>query len=231
MLSDFESKPETDELSPPCDISVVLQGSQRHNSGALYYGDNDTADKNGNSSSAPKVSFDASLYSSTYQDDAPVQQRATQTYLYFYVGSYAETAIEQTAGLNAELFNDKADVSALNNKANTDLSNVLASIDYVIDSKSPTQADPTWYRKYKSGWVEQGGKSSGIPGSGSLTIYFSVEMADTNYSVYGGVVPTSTSAGDARLFANNLSTTSMDIDWTNGNYTDSTWWEVKGQGA
>ena len=59
--------------------------------------------------------FDASRSSSTYQDNAPVQERATQMYLYFYVGEYAREAIEQTAGLNAELFNGKADTSYVNN--------------------------------------------------------------------------------------------------------------------
>lgn len=39
-------------------------------------------------------------------------------YLYFYVGNFTQEAIEQTAGLNAELFNGKADV---------DLSNINAS--------------------------------------------------------------------------------------------------------
>lgn len=53
--------------------------------------------------------FNASRSSSTYQDNAPVQERATQMYLYFYVGDYSQTAIEQTAGLNTELFNNKAD--------------------------------------------------------------------------------------------------------------------------
>ena len=41
--------------------------------------------------------FDASLSSSTYQNGAPVQERATQMYLYFYVGEFTQTAIEQTA--------------------------------------------------------------------------------------------------------------------------------------
>lgn len=45
----------------------------------------------------------------TYQDNAPVQERSTQMYLYFYVGNYTQSAIEETAGLNAELFNNKAD--------------------------------------------------------------------------------------------------------------------------
>lgn len=59
-------------------------------------------------------SFDASRSSSTYQNNAPVQERATQMYLYFYVGDYTQTAIEQSAGLNAELFNNKLDLNASN---------------------------------------------------------------------------------------------------------------------
>ncbi len=64
-----------------------------------------------NNNSGSYNTFDASLSSSTYQDNAPVQQRATQMYLYFYVGEYTQTAVEQTAGLNAELFNGKVDLN------------------------------------------------------------------------------------------------------------------------
>ena len=56
----------------------------------------------------------ASLTSSTYQDGAPVQERATQMYLYFYVGNFTESAEAQTAGLNSELFNNKLDLNANN---------------------------------------------------------------------------------------------------------------------
>lgn len=47
---------------------------------------------------------------SSYKDSAPVQERATQMYLYFYVGQFSQSAIEQTAGLNASLFNEKVDL-------------------------------------------------------------------------------------------------------------------------
>jgi hypothetical protein len=40
------------------------------------------------------ITFDASRSSSTYQNNAHVQERATQMYLYFYVG---EGSIEETA--------------------------------------------------------------------------------------------------------------------------------------
>jgi hypothetical protein len=61
-----------------------------------------------------RFNFNASRSSSTYQDGAPVQERGTQMYLYFYVGDYSQTAIEQTAGLNSELFNNKVDLDASN---------------------------------------------------------------------------------------------------------------------
>ena len=53
--------------------------------------------------------------------------------------------------------------------------------DYVIESQAPTADNNyTWYRKYKSGWIEQGGCVS----SGAQTaVTFPKEMADTNYFV------------------------------------------------
>ncbi len=51
-------------------------------------------------------------------------------------------------------------------------------IDYVVASQSPTaENNYTWYRKYKSGWVEQGGYSD------SQTVNLPIEMADTNYHI------------------------------------------------
>lgn len=63
----------------------------------------------GTGASRGYLSFNAHRSNSIYQDNAPVQERATQMYLYFYVGDYTQSAVEQTAGLNAELFNGKAD--------------------------------------------------------------------------------------------------------------------------
>lgn len=40
-------------------------------------------------------------------------------YLYFYVGQYSQSATEQTAGINSELFNSKADVDLSNINAST----------------------------------------------------------------------------------------------------------------
>ena len=56
--------------------------------------------------------FDASRSSTVYGNSTTVQPPATQMYLYFYVGNYTQTAIENTAGLDAELFNNKVDLSS-----------------------------------------------------------------------------------------------------------------------
>jgi len=103
----------------------------------------------------------------------PVEDTDQYKYLYFYVGEFTQTAIENTAGLNAELFNDKADLDF----ANTNM------IDYVVESQEPNAGNGyTWYRKYKSGWVEQGGQiSSTTASSASKTVNLPITMTDTNY--------------------------------------------------
>lgn len=54
----------------------------------------------------------------------------------------------------------------------------IATADYVVESQAPTaENNYTWYRKYKSGWVEQGGFST------SQTITLPVEMADSHYTI------------------------------------------------
>lgn len=68
-------------------------------------------------------------------------------------------------------------------KADTDLSNVSAGIDFVVESQLPTSANNyTWYRKYKSGWVEQGGIVLDSE-AGSYNVVLPVTMSDTNYTI------------------------------------------------
>jgi hypothetical protein len=89
-------------------------------SGAFYASfTNKYAPATGSSDTATgNAAFDASRSSSVYGNSNTVQPKATQMYLYFYVGNFERDAIEQTAGLNTELFNEKADV---------DLSNLTAA--------------------------------------------------------------------------------------------------------
>ena len=56
----------------------------------------------------------------------------------------------------------------------------ISNADYVVESQLPTaENNYTWYRKYKSGWVEQGGETTNNANSVTLPI----EMADTHYTV------------------------------------------------
>lgn len=67
-------------------------------------------------------------------------------------------------------------VNELNNRANVNLSNVSGDIDFVIHS---WQSDNglSWYREYKSGWLEQGGTGT------VLNLTFPLAFADTNYTL------------------------------------------------
>ena len=92
--------------------------------GALYITSTRSAKTIGqtsNNATAPKgIGLDASRSSNVYSGDGTdtkIQEPATQMYLYFYVGSYTTDAIENTAGLNTELFNGKLDIDCNNTSA------------------------------------------------------------------------------------------------------------------
>jgi hypothetical protein len=141
-------------------------------------------------------------------------------YLYFYVGNFEQSAIEQTAGLNAELFNGKADVSRVE---------VLEGYDYVVESQFPAASNGyTWYRKYKSGWVEQGGR-----GKTNVSVTLPVAMTDSNYVV---LVENHTRVNGG-TGASDMTTTSFIPRWQQ--YNASAWgggnhavsWQVVGYAA
>lgn len=87
-------------------------------SGAFYCGNAKNARRARYDGSATEnacaISFDASRSNSIYGNSDTVQPPATQMYLYFYVGGYTQSAVENTAGLNTSLFNNKADLDLAN---------------------------------------------------------------------------------------------------------------------
>ena len=82
------------------------------------------------------------------------------------------------------------DISTLRTDVSTNSENITAvnvrtmgMTDYVIESQTPTsQNNYTWYRKYKSGWVEQGGYIS-LKAQTNKSITLPIAMTDTNYTV------------------------------------------------
>lgn len=152
-------------------------------SGALYPSGSATSQlaQQSGGQTYTKINIDASRSSSIYGASDTVQPPATQMYLYFYVGNFEQSAIEQTAGITAETLNGKAD---------TDLGNIPANYDYVVESQMPTADNGyTWYRKYKSGWVEQGGRWTGsfsisARGVVNTPVTLPVPMADATYQAF-----------------------------------------------
>ena len=93
-----------------------------------------------------------------------------------------EFVVVANGTLNQEQMDWSAWASSLAGKANIDLSNTPSNIDYVIEEQLPTADNGyTWYKKYRSGLIEQGGQFGG-DGSGSLTLTLPVEM-QPNYEL------------------------------------------------
>ena len=92
-----------------------------------------------------KHDFDASRCNAAYGRTASVTP--AHTTLYPWVCAF-NSAIPVSIAQAAEF------QGALTGKADTDLDNVPANIDYVVESYKDGN---NWYRKYKSGWLEQGG--------------------------------------------------------------------------
>lgn len=146
-------------------------------------------------------------------------------YLYFYVGQFTQTALENTAGLNTELFNGKADVST------------VAHV--VTEFQEPTAANNyTWYRKYADGWVEQGGYNFlSAYTTGFFVQTLPVEMADGNYQVILNFESrTQAYHAGTSLFLLSDTNTTTSFNYTarggNGtNYKVSSSWQVSGMAA
>lgn len=161
-----------------------------------------------NNSWSGYYNLDASRSSSIYGNSDTVQPKATEMYLYFYVGNFTQTALENTAGITTEEMNNKVNIGH-----------------EVIEFQEPTAANNyTWYRKYRDGWVEQGGN---VNGGTSMTATFPIEMADAHYTVaYGNM-----SGTYEQVRTDAKTTTSITIKNSNGGGTVSTDWQVSGMAA
>jgi hypothetical protein len=96
------------------------------------------------------------------------------------------------SNLTTSLTNLSNSVNTLTTSVGTNTTNIgtidnrtTSILDYVIETQLPTSDNNyTWYRKYKSGWVEQGGRTSHSNSQGvDTTITLPIEMSDKNYCV------------------------------------------------
>lgn len=175
------------------------------------------------------VENDASLDSAVYGASDTVTP--AHTTLYPWITAYT-SAIPASVAQAAEFTN------ALTGKANTDLSNVLANIDYVVDRKVPTASDPSWYEVWKSGKVRQGGSLSySAVRQKWEQITLLKPMQDLNYNIT--ITPLSTYRSDTTAYAimssvGNKTTTSFLADCYGVSDVDTSvgfTWSAEGQGA
>lgn len=119
-------------------------------------------------------------------------------------------------------------LEALNDKTDRDMHNVdiVAKADAVVDYQIPTAENSyTWYRKYASGWVEQGG----IKVANTTTVNFPVAMANKSYwyIVKGNYDNTTGSYASSHDYVTTRNTTGFILS-TGGT---TVCWEVKGMAA
>jgi hypothetical protein len=129
----------------------------------------------------------------------------------------------------SEDINFGAITEALNDKADRDLNNMTANIDYVVESYDD---GTNWYRVYKSGWLEMGGYVFCTIGAASGNVVtFLKPFINTKYTI----VTTCVDRVDANAGANYKTETSFATavslpgdSWLNNLAVN---WYACGQGA
>lgn len=165
------------------------------------------------------ATFDASRSSSTYKNGAKVQPDHVvyRAYVVLYTG-----AVEASVAQAAEF------MTALSGKANTNLSNVSSNIDYIVESK--VNSDGSWYRKYKSGWLEQGGIGLTVSMDGTKTVTLIKPFKDTKYIVNWLDQDGSTNTSSGTRGISNKTTTSF-VAHNGQDKNMNIGWIAIGQGA
>lgn len=104
--------------------------------------------------------------------------------------------------------------------------------DTVVEWQVPTAANNyTWYRKYRSGWVEQGGVHT-LTANSYNTITLAIEMANSNYFVSANYKDVGASDATVRgINTAGYTTTAFYIKVGVNGANYAVVWEVKGMAA
>ena len=200
----------------------VFQCEANYNvaNGAFYNGGATSQKTSNGGGSGVYVDFDASRSSAVYGKSDTVTPASTT--LYPWVVAYA-AAIPASTAQAAEF------QQGLSGKADTNLGNVPSNYDYVVDSYN--DANGNWYRVYKSGWVEQGGRFVSNDKTDTIVTLLK-PYANTTYSIMVGQMIGSSGDTTYWNFAvyNNTTSTVTIHDATNG-AGNICQWEAKGMGA
>jgi len=149
-----------------------------HPASVPTYGANNQAGSTANSTPTKTTSL-ASAYNSIYGNSDTVQPPAIKYNYCIQVFNAATELSQQQSAQIATTLQGKADVNLGNLSAHTAI-DANCPVDYIIKRWSGTSS---WYRIWKSGWVEQGGQCAGTSASAhnTVTITFLVAFANTKY--------------------------------------------------
>ena len=144
------------------------------------------------------------------------------------------------SNLTTSLTNLSNSVDTLTTSVGTLDNRTTGILDYVIETQLPSaENNYIWYRKYKSGWVEQGGYNfmNGYVRNEYFVITLPITMADANYTVslnFESKTQNYHTGTDFFLFSDNYTTTSFHYLARGGdsnNYKVSSSWQVSGMAA
>ena len=162
--------------------------------------------------------FDASLSNPIYGKSSTVTPASTT--LYPWVVAY-------TAAITASTAQAAEFQQGLSGKADTNLGNIPSNYDYVVESYND---GTNWYRKYKSGWIEQGGQTPTVAGGATTTVTLLKPYNNAVYNVVVQPVGAYTPAGEANNVIPTRTTTNFIIAC--GQIAEQVFsWHAEGQGA
>lgn len=156
--------------------------------------------------------FDASLSNPIYGKSSTVTPASTT--LYPWVVAYT-AAIPASTAQAAEF------QQGLSGKADANLGNVPSNYDYVVESQ--VNADGSWYRKYKSGWLEQGG----FVNVANATVTFPKPFSGAPATL---LLCSANTASAYTEKPTNITNTSF-VLWQYQGYYEPCYWYACGQGA
>ncbi|MBQ9088653.1 MAG: hypothetical protein IJY46_07725 [Lentisphaeria bacterium] len=140
--------------------------------------------------------------------------------------------VTPSSKLDADAFTEYVErlMAEMRLQAKVDLTNVTGSADFVVESK--VNDDGSWYRLYKSGWVEQGGIVPDATATKMVTVTFSKKMKDTNYFLAVGHTSSNTNGTvqPAGVSGFDLTVESMKVRIF-GSDNSGLRWKVEGQAA
>ena len=152
--------------------------------------------------------------------------------------------LDQVPGLEEAVSSNQSTIESINatiSEITSSLSTLNARtenlLDYVVESQLPTaENNYTWYRKYKSGWVEQGGQVV-MSSTNGMNITLPVQMVDNSYCVFAHIMDDNQTGYVFEIQIKNKTATSFNSRMI-ASYQSGTWtggynfaWQVSGQSA